>query len=197
MAGSNPTALRWLRALAARNGVQEERLRQPQWPAAVPRPCDGFAHRPLATASKKNGCDSPGGQQQSYGLAIGSGLVLCLGGLNLRFRGLNVKEVKDLLSDNKSEVNHLRRIVHACEPDMADLLAIPNTNMKVSSEDVPTFIQPQKDFTAFRKLNIDHNDDEDKGHWTEETLEQMNTRDWSFAGGLLSFIPSGRVPNPM
>ena len=77
------------------------------------------------------------------------------------------------------------------------LLAIPNTNVKVSSEDVSTFIQPQKDSTAFRKLNIDHNDDEDKGHWTEETLEQMNTRDWSFAGGLLSFIPSGRVPNPM
>ena len=31
-----------------------------------------------------------------------------------------VGEVKDLLSDNKGEVNHVRRIVHACEPDMED-----------------------------------------------------------------------------
>ena len=59
------------------------------------------------------------------------------------------------------------------------MLAIPNTNVKVSSEDVSTFIQPQKDSTAFRKLNIDHNDDEDKVHWTEKTLEQMSTRDWT------------------
>ena len=36
------------------------------------------------------------------------------------------------------------------------LLAIPNTNTKVNSKDVPTAIQPQKDSAASRKLDIDH-----------------------------------------
>ena len=40
------------------------------------------------------------------------------------------------------------------------LLAIPNTNTKVNSKDVPTAIQPQKDSAASRKLDIDHDDDE-------------------------------------
>ena len=62
------------------------------------------------------------------------------------------------------------------------LLAIPNTNMKVSSKDVPTVIQPQMDSTAFRKLNVDHNDDEGKSHWTED---------------FQIFIPGGQVLNPM
>ena len=40
------------------------------------------------------------------------------------------------------------------------LLAIPNTNMKVSSKDVSTVIQPRRDSTASRKPDIDHDDDE-------------------------------------
>jgi hypothetical protein len=76
--------------------------------------------------------------------------------------------------------------------------AIPNTNMKVSSEDVSTFIQPQKDSTASRKLNIDHNDDEGKVHGTEKTLEQMSIRDWSILQeDFQIFIPGGQVLNPM
>ena len=56
-------------------------------------------------------------------------------------------------------------------------LTIPNINMKVSSEDVPTVILPQKDSAAFRNLCIDHDDGENKARWTEKTLEQMSTRD--------------------
>ena len=67
-------------------------------------------------------------------------------------------------------------------------LAIPNTNVKVSSEDS----------TAFRKLNIDHNDDEDKVHWTEKTLAQLSTRDWSiWQEDFQIFIPGGQLLNPM
>ena len=57
------------------------------------------------------------------------------------------------------------------------LLTIPNINMKVSSEDVPTVILPQKDSAAFRNLCIDHDDGENKARWTEKTLGQMSTRD--------------------
>ena len=59
------------------------------------------------------------------------------------------------------------------------LRAIPNTNVKVTSEDVSAFIQPQRDSAASRKFDIDHDDDENKVHWTEKTLEQTSTRDWS------------------
>ena len=78
------------------------------------------------------------------------------------------------------------------------LPTIPNIKMKVSSEDVSTFIQPQKDSAAFRKLDIDRNDDEDKVHWTVKTLEQMNTRNWSILQeDFQIFIPGGQVLNPM
>ena len=76
--------------------------------------------------------------------------------------------------------------------------AIPNTNMKVSSEDVSTFIQPRKNSAAFRKLDIDRNDDEDKVHWTVKTLEQRNTRNRSILQeDFQIFIPGGQVLNPM
>ena len=70
--------------------------------------------------------------------------------------------------------------------------------MKACSEDVSTLTQPRKDSTAFRKLNIDRNDDEDKVHWTVKTLEQMNTRNRSFLQeDFQIFIPGGQVLNPM
>ena len=77
------------------------------------------------------------------------------------------------------------------------LLAIPNTNMKVSSKDVSTVIQPQRDSTAFRNLNIDRNDDEGKVHGTEKTLEQACTRDRSILQeDLQIFIPGGQAAGP-
>lgn len=36
----------------------------------------------------------------------------------------DVGELKDLLSNNKGDVNHIRRIVLACERDMEDFLAV-------------------------------------------------------------------------
>ena len=78
------------------------------------------------------------------------------------------------------------------------LTTIPNINMKVSSEDASTFVQPQKDSAAFRKLDIDRNDDEDKAHWTVKTLEQMNTRNWStWQEDFQIVIPGGQASNPM
>ena len=68
--------------------------------------------------------------------------------------------------------------------------------MKACSEDVSTLTQPRKDSTAFRKLNSDRNDDEDKVHWTEKTLERMNTRDWSILQeDIRIFIPGGQGLN--
>ena len=78
------------------------------------------------------------------------------------------------------------------------LTTIPNINMKVSSEDASTFVQPQKDSAASRKLDIDRNDDEDKAHWTVKTLEQMNTRNWStLQEDFQIVIPGGQASNPM
>ena len=75
---------------------------------------------------------------------------------------------------------------------------IPNTKMKVSSEDAFTLIQPRKDSAEFRRLDIDRNDDEDKAHWTVKTLEQMNTRNWStLQEDFQIVIPGGQVVNPM
>ena len=49
-------------------------------------------------------------------------------GLDAKARDLDqlkydVGELKDLLSNNKGEVNHIRRIVLACERDMEDFIA--------------------------------------------------------------------------
>ena len=55
--------------------------------------------------------------------------------------------------------------------------------MKASSEDVSTLTQPRKDSTAFRKLNFNRNDDENKVHWTVKTLGKKED--------FLIFIPGG------
>ena len=77
------------------------------------------------------------------------------------------------------------------------LLAIPNTNTKVNSKDVPTAIQPQKGSATFRKPGIDRDDDENKAHWAEKTLEQMSTRDCILQGDFQIFIRGVQVPSPM
>merc|ERR1712050_562515 len=53
--------------------------------------------------------------------AVGAGLDTMAEDLDqLKY---DVGEVKDLLSNNKGEVNHIRRIVLACERDMEDFTA--------------------------------------------------------------------------
>ena len=110
-----------------------------------------------------------------------------------------------ILALRRELVTQIERVLNQCNyivSDKADkivdigfenyvtrtLLAIPNIHMKVSSEDVSTVIQPQKGSAAFRKPDIDHDDDENKAHWAEKTLEQMSTRDCILQGDFQIFI---------
>lgn len=66
-----------------------------------------------------------------------------------------------------------------------------------TGEDVSTFIQPQKESAAFKNRDLEVNDD-NKIHWTDKPLTEMQTRDWRiFREDFQIFIRGGRVPNPM
>merc|ERR1719331_1135830 len=66
-----------------------------------------------------------------------------------------------------------------------------------TGEDVSTFIQPVKETTAFKNRDLEQKDD-NKIHWTDKPLEDMQTRDWRiFREDFQIFIRGGRVPNPM
>merc|ERR1719171_1596816 len=66
-----------------------------------------------------------------------------------------------------------------------------------TGEDVSTFIQPQKESASFRSRDLETTDD-NKIHWTDKPLEDMQTRDWRiFREDFQIFLRGGRVPNPM
>merc|ERR1740133_504724 len=66
-----------------------------------------------------------------------------------------------------------------------------------TGEDVSTFIQPQKESAAFKNRDLEVNDD-NKVHWTDKPLDEMETRDWCiFREDFQIYIRGGRVPNPM
>ena len=59
-----------------------------------------------------------------------------------------VGELKDLLSNSKGEVNHVRRIVHACEPDMEDF-----TSAMDATHSIYRPREPQSRFAGRVSLN--------------------------------------------
>merc|ERR1719277_1915630 len=66
-----------------------------------------------------------------------------------------------------------------------------------TGEDVSTFIQPAKESASFKNRDIEINDD-NKVHWTDKPIQEMQTRDWRiFREDFQIFIRGGRVPNPM
>jgi len=65
-----------------------------------------------------------------------------------------------------------------------------------TGEDVSTFIQPSKEPMAFKNRDLEVADD--KIHWTDKAVADMDTRDWRiFREDFQIFVRGGRVPPPM